>query len=247
MGIFTDIPNVWRYQQSFEGSDHYGLRLHNLTTAQRDALTGSGAPKAGSIIYNTTLGAFEVYNGSSWGPAGGTVGASTVVANEYGNGVSRMTVLTLSSFAVGTSGDNANLALGAKIYTWPAGVNILVEWAALSGGLTAAISVTTDTPEVGIGTVVATGAAATLTTATWENIMDGGASGSGVDAAAVAPDVAGTVFHKKSLTTVTPIIKASGGAARDVFLNVADDWANVTAAGAVTFTGKIILKWTVLS
>lgn len=135
----------------------------------------------------------------------------------------------------------------AKFYTWPTGLNILVEWAAISGGITAAISVTTDTPEVGIGTVVASGANATLTTATWENLIDGGASGSSVDAAAVAPDVAGTVFHKKSLTTVTPIIKASGGAARDLFLNVADGWADVTAAGAVTFTGKIILKWQVLS
>lgn len=242
-----DLANVWNKPQSFLGTDHYGLRLNNLTTAQRDALTGSGAPKAGAMIYNTTLGAFEVYNGSSWGPAGGTVGASTVVANEYGAGVDRMTVLTLTSFAIGTSGDNANLAIGAKFYTWPTGLNILVEWAALSGGITAAISATADTPEVGIGTVIASGANATLTTATWENLIDGGASGSGVDAAAVAPDVAGTVFHKKSLSTVTPIIKATGGAARDLFLNVADGWANVDAAGAVTFTGKIILKWTVLS
>lgn len=242
-----DLANTWNKPQGFLGTDHYGLRLNNLTTAQRDALTGSGAAKAGAVIYNTTLGAWEVYNGSAWGPAGGTVGASTVVASEYGNGVDRLTVLTLTSFLIGTSGDNANLALGAKFYTWPTGVNILVESAALSGGVTAAISVTTDTPEVGIGSVVATGAAATLTTGTWENIMDGGASGSSVDAAAVAPDVAGTVFHKKSLTTVTPIIKASGGAARDLFLNVADGWADVTAAGAVTFTGKIILKWTVLS
>ncbi len=211
-----DLANVWRRPQSFEGTDHYGLRLNNLTTTQRDALTGSGAAKAGSMIYNTTTGAVEAYNGSSWGgsSAAGTVGAATVSANEYGNGVDRLTVLTLTSFAVGTSGDNANLALGAKIYTWPTGVNILVEWAAISGGLTAAISVTTDTPEVGIGTVVATGAAATLTTATWENIIDGGASGSGIDAAAVAPDVAGTVFHKKSLTTVTPLMKPNSVASR---------------------------------
>lgn len=177
----------------------------------------------------------------------GTVGAATVVAAEYGNAINHLTVLTLTGFAVGTSGDNESLALGAKFYTWPTGKNILVEWAALSGGITAAISVTTDTPEVGVGTVAATGAAATLTTATWENIIDGGASGSSIDAATVAPDVAGTVFHKKSLTTVTPIIKASGGGARDVFLNVADGWANVTAAGAVTFTGTIVLKWTILS
>ena len=180
--------------------------------------------------------------------AGTVTTAATTTATEYSDGArSHLTVLSMTNFAVGTSGDNAALAIGAKFYTWPTGKDILVEWAAIDGGVTAAISVTTDTPEVGIGTVIASGANATLTTATWENIIDGGASGSSVDAAAVAPDVAGTAIRKKSLTTVTPIIKASGGAARDLFLNAAVTWADVTAAGAVTFTGVIILKWTVLN
>lgn len=173
--------------------------------------------------------------------------AATTVATEYGNAIDHLTVLSMTNFAVGTSADNAALAIGAKFYTWPTGTNILVQQAVIAGGITAAISVTTDTPEVGIGTVIASGANATLTTGTWENLIDGGASGSSIDAASVAPDVAGTAFYKKNLTTVTPIIKASGGAARDLFLNVAATWANVTAAGAVTFTGNIILRWTVLS
>jgi hypothetical protein len=173
--------------------------------------------------------------------------AATTTATEHGDSIDHLTVLTMTNFAVGTSGDNAALAIGAKFYTWPTGVNILVESTTISGGITAAISVTTDTPEVGIGTVIASGANATLTTGTWENLVDGGASGSSVDAAAVAPDVAGTVFHKKNLTTVQPIIKATGGAARDLFLNAAVTWADVTAAGAVTFSGTITLKWRVLS
>jgi hypothetical protein len=173
--------------------------------------------------------------------------AATTTATEHGDSIDQLTVLTMTNFAVGTSGDNAALAIGAKFYTWPTGVNILVESTTISGGITAAISVTTDTPEVGIGTVIASGANATLTTGTWENLVDGGASGSSVDAAAVAPDVAGTVFHKKNLTTVQPIIKATGGAARDLFLNAAVTWADVTAAGAVTFSGTITLKWRVLS
>jgi hypothetical protein len=178
----------------------------------------------------------------------GTVTTSaTTTAVEHGDSIDHLTVLTMTDFAVGTSGDNAALAIGAKFYTWPTGVNILVESTTISGGITAAISVTTDTPEVGIGTVIASGANATLTTGTWENLVDGGASGSSVDAAAVAPDVAGTVFHKKNLTTVQPIIKATGGAARDLFLNAAVTWSDVTAAGAVTFTGTITIKWRVLS
>lgn len=173
--------------------------------------------------------------------------AATTTATEYGNAIEHLTVLTMTAFAVGTSADNAALAIGAKFYTWPSGFNILVESTAISGGVTAAISVTTDTPELGIGTVIASTATATLSTTTWENLVDGGASGSSVDAAAVAPDVAGTVFHKKNLTTVQPIIKASGGAARDLFLNAAVTWADVAAVGAVTFTGTITIKWRILS
>lgn len=179
--------------------------------------------------------------------AAGSVPGSTVVATEYGQGDFHATRLDLTAFVVGTSGDNANLAFGAKIYTFPAG-DIAVHDATLSGGLTAAISVTTDTPEVGIGTVVATGAAATLSTGTWENIMDGGATLAGIgDGVSVAPDVAGTRFHKRALSTVKPFIKVTGGLAHDVFLNVADGWADVTAAGAVTFTGTIWLYWSKVS
>ncbi len=190
-------------------------------------------PTAGTVNQVSSIGAVTY----------GTVGASTITAEETSVGSEHTTKLTLTNFAVGTSGDNASLAFGAKIYTWPAG-HIIVNKASLVGGLTAAISVTTDTPEVGLGTVVATGAAATLTTATWENIMDGGATGSATDGVGVAPDVAGTLFGKSSLSTISPFIKASGGAARDVFLTVADGWADVAAAGAVTFTGTIILNWT---
>lgn len=173
-----------------------------------------------------------------------TTGATTS-AVEYGWDRKHITVLTLTAFAVGTSGDNANLAFGASMYTFPAG-NIQVDHTSLVGGLTCAISVTTDTPEIGIGTVVASGAAATLTTATWENLVDGGAAGGTTDADTVLPDVAGTAIQKTNLSTIRPIIQASGGAARAVFLNVADGWADVDAAGACTFTGTVTIEWRLL-
>lgn len=211
-----------------------GANVHTLPTSNSTLATLAGTENLTNKTLLTTAN------------VGTVTTAATTVATEYGNAIDHLTVLTMTNFAVGTSGDNANLALGAKFYTWPTGLNILVQETVISGGITAAISVTTDTPEVGIGTVVASGANATLTTATWENLVDGGASGSSVDAAAVAPDVAGTAFYKKNLSTVTPVIKATGGAARDLFLNVADGWADVTAAGAVTFTGTISIKWRVI-
>lgn len=176
---------------------------------------------------------------------GGTVTtSSTTVAAEHGDGLWHITKLTLTNFAIGTSGDNAALAIGAKFYTFPAGT-IVVENASIVGSITAAISVTTNTPEVGIGTVIGSGASATLTT-TMEDIVDGGAAGF-VGGDAVAPNVAGGAFYKGNTFTTPVVIKTSGGKARDLFLNVAATWADVAAAGAVTFTGVITLKWRVAS
>lgn len=171
---------------------------------------------------------------------GGTVTtAGTTVAEEQGNGIWHTTKLTLTAFAVGTSDDNASLAIGAEVYTFPTGT-ILVENTSIVGGVTAAISVTTNTPEVGLGTTIGTGAAATLTT-TMEDLMDGGAGSTGSDN--VAPDVAGGTLYKASNFTAPILIKTTGGKAHKLFLNVAAAWANVTAAGAVTFTGVITVRW----
>lgn len=201
-------------------------------------LTATGnIDAAGSITGANALTATNV---------GTVTTAATTVAEEHGDGVEHTTKLTMTAFAVGTSGDNASLAIGAKFYTWPVGPTIICDCVTISGGVTAAISVTTDTPEVGIGSVIGSGATATLST-TMENYVDGGAAGGTGDADAVAPDVAGTAFYKCNLSTVRPIIQPSGGLSRDLFLNVADGWANVTAAGAVTFTGVITLKWRIIS
>jgi hypothetical protein len=176
--------------------------------------------------------------------AGTVTTSATTTAAEYGDGVNHVTKLTMTAFAMGNSGDNAALGIGAKFYTFPAG-SILVESATIVGGVTAAISVTTDTPEVGIGTTVGTGVVSVLST-TMEDIIDGGAAGlTGGDA--VAPDVAGAAFYKGNTFTTGILIKTSGGKARDLFLNAAVTWADVTAVGAVTFTGVITLKWRLVS
>lgn len=169
----------------------------------------------------------------------GTV-TGLVVAEEHGDSLYHVTKLTLTAFALGTSADNASLGIGNKFYTFPAGT-IEIEEATIVGGITAAISITTNTPEVGIGTVIASGAVSVLSgTATFEDVIDGNLSGVGGDT--VAPNVAGGAFYKNMAGAPT-LIKTSGGKARDLFLNCAAAWADVAAAGAVTFTGVITLKW----
>ena len=56
----------------FSGTGHAGIRLNNLTTAERDALT----PEVGDKIFNTTAGEEQVYDGTNWVSPTGAVDAS---------------------------------------------------------------------------------------------------------------------------------------------------------------------------
>jgi hypothetical protein len=207
----------------------------------RHLMTAFGGPAGDNALRQAIKKFAQQPPDDTMGAIPGGLGA-TLVVEEFGDANDHITKLTCAAFAVGTIPDNVALGFGAKFYTFPPG-SIYIPEATIAGGLTGAVSVTAQTPEVGIGTVVASGAIATLTTGTFENLIDGGAAGGTIDAALVAPDVAGTFFAKTNLSTARGIIKTSGGAARDLFLNVAATWADVTTAGALTFTGVIQIKW----
>lgn len=49
-------------QLGFSGTDHAGLKVNALTTAQRDALT----PANGMIIYNSSVNTFQMYENGAW-------------------------------------------------------------------------------------------------------------------------------------------------------------------------------------
>ncbi len=168
---------------------------------------------------------------------------ATTSVEESGMGDWHVTKLTMTNFAVGTGADNASLGIGAKFYTLPAGT-ILVREATIVGGTTLAADVTTGSPEVGIGTVIASGAVSVLSgTATFEDIIDGNASSTGGD---TTGNLTGTTIYKSSdgSTRDNVLIKTTGGKARDLFLNVAVAWPNSTTGTlAVTFTGVITLVW----
>ena len=72
--------------------------------------------------------------------------AATTVAEEHGDGLHHVTKLTMTSFSLGNTGDNASLGIGAKFYTLPAGI-LMIENASLSGIFDAAVSSTASTPE----------------------------------------------------------------------------------------------------
>lgn len=184
-------------------------------------------------------------NRNTTGGVGAVTTAGTTVAEEHGDAIEHLTKLTMTAFAVGTIADNASLGIGAKFYTFPAGAHEVMSMA-MVGALTGAVSVTAQTPEVGVGSVIASGAVSVLSgTATFEEYIDGNASGSGGDT--VAPDLAAGAFYKNGAFTAPILIKTSGGKSHDLFLNAAAAWADVAATGALTFTGVITIKWRKIS
>jgi hypothetical protein len=172
------------------------------------------------------------------GAAFGVPAAATVSASTTGDGRDFTTVLTLTNFIVGAlAGAAAALGVGNKVFTFPAGAHI--HYATyMSLGLTAAG--TTKTPDLGIGSVIASGAVAVLGgTATFEDYITG----------QTAADIAGTPAVKTSVATagaLTGISINEAASVKDVFVNAAATWsANNT--GNLTASGRITLRWTKLS
>lgn len=168
-------------------------------------------------------------NISNIGTANDITGLSV---EEYGNEVVHKTVLTLDEMAVGSPAGAANLGFGKLLYTLPAGaciVNSSKFDVSLQGGGT----VDSDTPDVGLGTVIASGAVAVLSgTATFENIMTG----------QTFNDCNGTAEVKTALATSSPFALVIETAdAHTIYLNAADGWAG---ADSVTATGTITIYWT---
>lgn len=154
--------------------------------------------------------------------------ATGVMAVEENIGSWHKTTLTVST-TLGAIAGGASLGLGKLMYTLPAGVK-LIKSAYMSIALDEVDgNITADTPEVGLGTVVASGAVAVLSgTATFENILTG----------QVAADCNGTATVK----TVAQEVAIEVADAHTVYLNVADAWA-ASGETACPVTGSIVLEW----
>ena len=158
----------------------------------------------------------------------GTPGEVSVVG-EFGTKDFRKTVIAFDG-DLGAIAGGADLALGALIYTFPAGV-IRVNSVKANFSLQQKDGkVTADTPEVGIGSTVGTGVTDTLATTT-DNILAGVA----------ITDCDGTVEKRVASSTHTVLEDA----AHTVFFNVADGWA-ADGDAALGFTGEVVITWEIL-
>ncbi len=153
---------------------------------------------------------------------------SYVKAAEYGDKHTHTSVLTIDTTLPAIAG-GANLGVGKLIYTFPAGsVRVKASYMSVVIQQTQG-NITADTPEVGLGTVIASGAVAVLSgTATFENIITG----------QVAADCDGTATV---VNIGTELIVTTAGA-HTVYLNVADGWAASGDAAAI-LQGTVVIHW----
>ena len=169
----------------------------------------------------------------SYGPkpgfALGTTGVGIVADHFTGDGYNILTRLTVNGVMPAVTG---SIGVGLLAYTFPAGVHALKS-GRIKLALTAADgNIDADTPVLGLGMTIASGAITDLVSdGDFEDILIG----------QTMNNCTGTV-EDKSLVQITAghlMNEASG--TKTVFINMADAWAGAEAACPVT--GEVWLKW----
>lgn len=160
----------------------------------------------------------------------GAVGSGAIVATENGDAYHHRTILTITNLVyAGKPAGAANEGFGALLYTLT-GANVIINACYMSVALTCTGTVTADTPDVGIGTTVASGAIAVLSAnPLFENVLTG----------QTAADVNGTATVKL-LSTILDIPVANN---HTIYLNMADGWAG---ADTITANGTVILDYMIM-
>uniref|UniRef100_A0A6C0E813 S-layer family protein n=1 Tax=viral metagenome TaxID=1070528 RepID=A0A6C0E813_9ZZZZ len=154
---------------------------------------------------------------------------TNVTAVEHGTSRLHLTVLTLTNVDLGAIASAADQAKGVLIYTLPAGA-IIVKHSYMSVGLTNADgTINGDTPDIGLGTAMATGAV---------NVLGGTPQFEDVLVGQTAANVTGTATVK---TTIPQLIIESGDD-HTIYLNIADGWAGSDTS--VKANGSVVLEWT---
>jgi hypothetical protein len=204
-------------------------------------VVGSTAEVTGATTLDSTLavtgastltGLVTATNGVKTGLHVGTA-ATGSTAVEYGDGFDHTTVLTVSTTLPAIAG-GAALGVGKLLYTLPAGAEIHVG-SYMSMGITQTQGhINADTPVVGLGTVIASGAVSVLSgTAAFQDILTGQS----------AANCTGTATVKTALATSSPfafVTEAAGSKA--VYMNAAAAWA-ASGDPAALLVGTVVLNW----
>ncbi len=156
--------------------------------------------------------------------------ATGVTAVESGDGGQHTTVLTVSSVLPAIAG-GADAAVGKLLYTLPAGACI-VNMAYMSMSINQTESnINADTPDVGLGTTIGSGANALLS--------DVGAAAENILTGQTAADCAGLVKVK---TVADQVLVIEAGGDHTIYFNAADGWA-ADGDSAAVLAGTVVLHW----
>lgn len=141
---------------------------------------------------------------------------------------------------IGAVADNASIGRGLLIYTFPAGQVIVKRVYGDIGLDVNDVVYEDDNPEVGLGTVVSSGAISELNGSTMEDIW-----GPFIVDDCETNDVATDALQ---LITVPDLVIAGAGA-HTVYLNIADAWGNGTGTPNCTIGtpgARFIIEWYLL-
>lgn len=199
-------------------------------------ITNTVTPYSNQETTKTALAAEYIRSKTALGGTPSTI--STVTTQENSTGSDVVTILTLNNFVVGTlAGAGAALGMGNIVYTFPAGQHFELVYGFSGLSLTAAG--TAVNADVGLGSVIASGAVSVLSgTATFEDRLTG-------QTIATAP-AGGTAVSALLGATAgigTGISLNVAASVKNVFLNAAGTW-NANNVGQLTASGVIVLKWT---
>lgn len=213
------------------------LKEVTSTPTELNALDGATSTNdtADKAAILTTGGALQLTGNLATLKEVGTVSAeTTATVQEAGHGARHITKIAFADFDIGAIAAGAAEAIGKLVYTFPATGTIIIHHAGWVGDLDGQAAIAADTPDFGFGTVVATGAVATLDgTATFENIITG----------QTAPDCNETDFAAHVAPTAGEDLVLTKGATNKVFMNVADTWA--AASTDLLATGTLWLDWSI--
>ena len=216
-----NFKNKTAYTQSFESTLIQDLK-DNQNTAGNPVLNGNtefryvnDAGRDDHYTVTESVAYVTSVSGGSGSPSTAGTAATNWTAVEYGDGIRHRTILTRDSDLVQAVA-SAALGFGEKIYDFPEGQ---VGMVAGTMEFTISAPTATNTPEVGLGHVVATGAIATLGAgaATMESVLDGTATSAittaGTDEAYVFAAESDLAAYDGSATAL------------DLYLNIAGNWA----------------------
>jgi hypothetical protein len=155
------------------------------------------------------------------------VAAPNVSIQDSVDGKRHITTAMFDNLSMGAT-TNASLAMGKLLFTLPAGA-ILIKGSNLSVAVTGSgVANAADTPDLGIGTLIGSGAQSTLNNvgATAENILTGQTVG----------DCVGTVCA----ATVTTNVSIETAGTKTIYLNISDGWAGIAT---IYCSGSVVVEW----